>query len=142
MRASAAYLDRLGVEPRIASAAADWLAELHEPWAWPDSLDALVAAPQHHRLLFENPEVRVLETKIAPGETTAVHTHRWPGPMHVLSFDHFVRRDADGTTLHDSRDGGDLPQPGTVSWSPAFPPHSLENVGEAEIDVVTVELKR
>jgi putative transposase len=50
-----------------------------EPWPWPDSLDALAAAPESHRLLFENDAVRVLETRIAPGQATQVHTHRWPG---------------------------------------------------------------
>jgi 3-hydroxyisobutyrate dehydrogenase-like beta-hydroxyacid dehydrogenase len=142
MRTSAAYVEQLGVEPRIARAAADWLAELYEPWPWPDSLDALVAAPEHHLLLFENADVRVLETRIAPGGTTPVHTHRWAGPMYVRSFDHFVRRDGNGATLYDSRDGGDLPKPGSASWSPAFPPHSLENAGASAIDVITVELKR
>ena len=42
-------------------------------WTWPDSLDALTAAPESHRLLFENDEVRVLEARIAPGETTGLH---------------------------------------------------------------------
>ena len=30
----------------------------------PDDLDALIAAPQHHKLLFENEFVRVLDAKI------------------------------------------------------------------------------
>jgi len=34
-----------------------------------DTLDALVAAPQHHKLLFENESLRVLDTRIGPGET-------------------------------------------------------------------------
>jgi len=29
-----------------------------------DNLNALIAAPQHHRLLFENTYVRVLDTNI------------------------------------------------------------------------------
>jgi hypothetical protein len=44
--------------------------------AWPADLDALVAAPAHHTLLFENDVVRVLDTRIAPGNRTPVHTHR------------------------------------------------------------------
>ena len=108
---------------------------------WPDSLDALAAAPESHKLLFENDAVRVLETRIAPGDTTPVHTHRWPGVLYVLSFDHFVRRDDGGTILVDTRDSGALPQPGTAIWGPALPPHSLENVGSAEIHVIGVELK-
>jgi hypothetical protein len=65
-------------------------------WTCPDSLDALAASPESHRLLFENDDVRVLRTCIAPGETTPLHTHRWPGVLYVLSFGHFVRRDHDG----------------------------------------------
>ncbi len=33
-----------------------------------------------HRLLFENAHVRVFDTRIAPGEVTPAHTHRWPAP--------------------------------------------------------------
>ncbi|OGX87506.1 hypothetical protein [Hymenobacter coccineus] len=36
------------------------------PWPWPDSLDAVVAAPQFHRVLFENDRVRVLEVTVGP----------------------------------------------------------------------------
>ena len=44
---------------------------------WPPELDALIAAPKQHRLLLENDRVRVLDTEIAPGDRTPVHTHRW-----------------------------------------------------------------
>ena len=42
--------------------------------SWPPALDALVAAPEHHTLLFENSTVRVLDTRILPGGRTPVHT--------------------------------------------------------------------
>src|SRR5262249_61434462 len=48
-----------------------------KPWTWPDSLDALAAAPESHRSLLEDETVRVLETRIVPSEVTRVHTHRW-----------------------------------------------------------------
>src|SRR5215831_8131486 len=110
-------------------------------WAWPDSLDALTAAPESHRSLFENDTVRVLETRIAPSETTQVHTHRWPGILYILSFGHFVRRDGNGTVLVDTRKGGALPEAGTAIWSGSLPPHTLENVDTSEIHVIGVELK-
>ena len=109
---------------------------------WPDSLDALAAAPETHRLLFDNDAVRVLETRIAAEETTQVHTHRWPGILYVVSFAHFVRRDGEGAVLVDTRKAGTLPQPGTALWSEALPPHTLENVDTSEIRVISVELKR
>ncbi len=111
-------------------------------WEWAESLDALEAAPGTHRLLFENGDVRVLETRIAPGETTDVHTHRWPGILYVQSFGHFVRRNGEGAVLVDTRGGAELPEPGTAIWTGALPPHSLENVDTREISVIGVELKR
>ncbi len=41
-------------------------------WPFPESLDALTAASAQHRLLLENDPVRVLDTRIAPGERTPV----------------------------------------------------------------------
>jgi hypothetical protein len=35
-------------------------------WPWPDTLDAVVAAPGSHRVVFENQLARVLEVTIAP----------------------------------------------------------------------------
>ena len=72
-------------------------------WAWPESLDALVAAPRHHRVLLENDRVRVLDTRISPGDTVPLHTHRWPAVNHVMRWSDFVRRDADCRVLVDTR---------------------------------------
>ena len=42
---------------------------------WPAELDALIAAPEHHKLLFENEWVRVLDTSIPSGKMKHVHMH-------------------------------------------------------------------
>jgi len=39
-------------------------------------LDALSAAPDNHRLLFENDRVRAWELRLAPGEESAAHRHQ------------------------------------------------------------------
>jgi hypothetical protein len=91
-------------------------------------------------LRLENERVRVLETRIPPGETTAVHTHRWPNVQQVLSSTDFVRRDGGGGVLLDTRSTSP-PTPGATLWSEALPPHSIENVGEADLHVIMVELK-
>src|SRR2546430_11020990 len=54
-------------------------------------------------LLFENERVRVLDTRVAPGETTPVHTHRWPSVMYVVRWGDFVRRDGDGKVVLDRK---------------------------------------
>ena len=41
------------------------------PWPWPDSLDAMIAAPQYHSLVLENDRVRVLDTRIPVGRHCA-----------------------------------------------------------------------
>ncbi|CAN5514875.1 hypothetical protein BH09PLA1_BH09PLA1_37430 [soil metagenome] len=85
------------------------------PWPWPDSPDAL-AAPQHHILRLENGRVRVIETRIPPGEIVALHTHRWPGVLHVLAWSHFIRRDQDAVVTLDTRaTSGTFPP---VLWAP------------------------
>jgi quercetin dioxygenase-like cupin family protein len=107
---------------------------------WPDELDALAAAAEHHTLRLENERVRVLETRIPPGATTAVHTHRWPNVQYVVSTSEFVRRDGAGAVLLDTR-GATPPQPGVTLWSEPLPPHSIENVGGADLHVIMIELK-
>jgi hypothetical protein len=82
-----------------------------------------------------------LETQIAPGDTTKLHTHRWPGVLYVISFGHFVRRDVEGNVLFDSREAGSLPKPGTAVWTGALSPHTLEIVDTIGIHVIGVELK-
>ena len=110
-------------------------------WPWPEMLDALVAAPAQHRLLLENARVRVLDTRIAPGERTPVHTHRWPAVHYVMSWSDFVRRDADGAVMVDTR-GASADRPAAqVLWGEPLGPHSLENVGHEVLHVISTEMK-
>jgi hypothetical protein len=110
-------------------------------WPWPDALDALLAAPRYHTLLFENQHVRVLDVRIGPGDFVPVHTHRWPSVVHTLSASDFIRRDGEGRVLFDSRTVQPPPEPPPALWLAPLPPHSVESVGNAEIHLFTVELK-
>jgi hypothetical protein len=111
-------------------------------WPWADSLDALVAAPDHHSCLLENDRVRVVHTHIPPGETVPVHTHRFPGVVYVVSASDFIRRDDRGRLLFDSRSVLAPVEGVTVQWLDPLPPHSVENVGTTEISLIIVELKK
>lgn len=112
-----------------------------DEFAWPGDLDAMVAAPDHHLPLLENDRVRVLESVIRPGEATPVHTHRWSAALYILGTSHFVRKDSSGNILFDSRSECVIPQVGTALWSAPLEPHFVENVGDHEIRVISVELK-
>jgi hypothetical protein len=109
---------------------------------WPDQLDALIASPQHHTLLFENEFVRVLDTKISPGETTNVHTHQFPSSLYFLSWSHFIRYDVEGNVLTDSRTLAQIPANGSALWSGPLTAHSLKNIGDGTLHVISVEMKR
>lgn len=106
---------------------------------WPPELDALIAAPEHHRLLHENEQVRVLETIIRPGETTRLHTHQWPAATTVLAWSRILRRDETGAVTYDSERLAR--NPGEVMWSGPLGPHTLQNIGDSVLHVVTVEIK-
>jgi quercetin dioxygenase-like cupin family protein len=110
--------------------------------SWPEALDALVAAPDHHTLLFESDVVRVLETRIPPGSRTPVHTHRWPGVLYVLSWSAFIRRDGHGKVIADGRTMPHAAKPHQALWTPPLAAHTLENVGDIELRVISVELKQ
>jgi hypothetical protein len=116
-------------------------ADPHHNWPWPDSLDAVIAAPKHHKLLFESDRVRVLEVRILAGEKTAVHTHRWPAAIYVARQSDFLRRDGEGNLIFDSRTTGPPPKEPVAQWTPPLPPHSIENIGNVEILLISTELK-
>jgi hypothetical protein len=82
----------------------------------------------------------MLDTRIAPGERTPVHTHRWPAVHYVVSWSDFVRCDAAGAVLVDTRAAGARPVPEAL-WGDALAPHSLENVGAVPLHIISTELK-
>ncbi len=106
-----------------------------------DPLDAMRSASDHHQLLFENDRVRILDTLVRPGEQTPVHGHEWPAALYVLSWSDFIRRAPDGSVMVDSRDKK-LGETGAGLWIPALPPHSIENIGSADLRIIAVEVKR
>ncbi|MBX9455951.1 MAG: hypothetical protein KL863_08030 [Rhizobium sp.] len=76
-----------------------------DPSQWDPELDAVIAAPANHKVLFENDKLRVLEVMLEPDEEEPTHHHRWPsvfvfdqvkGPIHDMA--------PDGTMLPPNRD--------------------------------------
>lgn len=110
-------------------------------WPWPDSLDAMIAAPQYHVLILENESVRVLDTRVPVGEIVPVHTHRWPALYYTIAAGDFVRRDIEGKVLFDSRSVPGILTTSAATWMECLTPHSVENVSPSEIHLISVELK-
>jgi hypothetical protein len=69
----------------VALAASAWAqSQARVVWHWPESMEAVRAAPKNHKVLFENDHVRLLEVRVQPGETENMHGHIWPS---VFAFD-------------------------------------------------------
>ncbi len=112
-----------------------------EPRPATHALDAMVKAAFHHALLLENGAVRVLDTRVKPGERTPVHAHEWPAALYVLSWSDFVRYDPAGNVLLDSRTLPTQPVAGTALWGGPIGPHYVENVGTTDLHILAVEIK-
>jgi hypothetical protein len=139
----------------IASSLALWCvwrasAESLDKFQFPEGYDAVQAAPDSHKIIFENSIVRVLEVPIPPvGKPEPMHHHRWASVM--LHWDtggkspHIRYRRPDGTV----RDipSKELPvHPGrwVVAWMNPEPMHSIETVDSGsgqEPPYVRVEIK-
>ena len=104
-------------------------------------LDGVVAAPEHHRVLFENDRVRVIETLISAGDITPVHTHLAPAVAYVVSGSHFVRRDPTGQILVATRTTDPPFEWPRAMWSESNPAHTLENTGDQDLVVISGELR-
>jgi hypothetical protein len=107
----------------------------------PDELDGPTAAPDHHEVLFENDQVRVLRTTIRAGDIAPLHSHLAPTLNYVVSGSQFHRRAEDGSTLLDTKADPEFALP-QVSFSSGTPRHTLENTGADDLVVIGVELKQ
>jgi quercetin dioxygenase-like cupin family protein len=96
--------------------------------------DPVAASPGVYKVELENPWVRVLRLKLAPGATTASHAH--PNTVGVLLTDVRVTvTNADGTTQQIARRAGD------VLYQAGMPAHSEQNMSDQPLEAVLVELK-
>jgi len=119
---------------------------------FPDGYDAVQAAPNSHKVIFENSLVRVLEVTVpSSGTTEPMHHHRWPG--------FFLNWDTGGKTPHvryERADGSVRDEPSvnqpvhsgrwSVHWMKPEPMHAIHVIerperAPAEPPLLRVEIK-
>lgn len=110
----------------------------------PDRLDAVIAAPASHHVIFENDRVRVLSVTIPPGRTEPVHTHDWPSIMRVeapqpITYIRYARQD--GRLVETGRTERAIREPAEAEWMEPEGPHAVQNRGTAEYRAIRIELK-
>jgi hypothetical protein len=104
---------------------------------WTSGKDALAAAPQNHKLLFENDEVRVLEVTVPPGVREPLHAHRYPSVLYYISAAHMKEYSPGIPSIDHSRK-----EDGAVVFLPIGPPHQMENMETTKpLRAIRVELK-
>lgn len=96
--------------------------------------DVMKVAPDTHKVLLENDEVRVLSVLIKPGEKVPMHSH----PANV---GYFLGPAKVKLTLPDGTTQEREIKADVASWSgPAT--HAVENIGATDLREVQIELKR
>jgi hypothetical protein len=118
---------------------------------FPIGLDAVQAAPDSHKVIFENALVRVLEVTVpANGATEPMHHHRWPS--FFLDWDTggrspHIRYHQPGGVVHE-QPAVDTPRhPGhwVIHWMQPEPLHAIETVdyqpGPGDLPSLRVEIK-
>ena len=109
--------------------------------AWPQSIDAVAAAPGNHHVLLENEQVRVLDVVVPPHTKEPVHAHCSPSVLYIIEASSFIDHDASGKVLLDTRE---LETPLTfpmTMWKDPEAPHSVENLSDKPLHLIRVELK-
>jgi quercetin dioxygenase-like cupin family protein len=105
-------------------------AHLEAPMAAPD---AIQAAPDVYRVVLENETVRVLEVRLAPGSSSALHAHP-----------HYVIYNLDDGKVEFTSATGETVQldlkAGEAMWRDAEE-HGATNLGSKDLRAVLVELK-
>lgn len=95
--------------------------------------DAAVADAKHHKVEFENDQVRVLRYTIAPGEKTELHEH--PNNVQVMLTDHNAKVTVGDKTTEAHGKAG------TAVWRTPVT-HIVENIGDQPIVGLLIEPKK
>jgi len=96
-------------------------------------MDALVAASNVYKLLFENDRVRVLEVVFKPSDVAKMHHH----PDHVV----YAVTAGKGKMTSGGKTNVAEIKAGSVFFLEAQD-HEFENVGNTTYDAIVVELKK
>ncbi|WP_020585029.1 hypothetical protein [Endozoicomonas elysicola] len=112
----------------------------NDVWPYPDSLDAVNAAPDSHEILLENDKVRVLRVVIEPGSKEPFHTHRSGSVMIVDKPAQINYYGEEGDLLFFTKptDGKHHQMP---QWLDPEVLHSVENIDDKVYKAYRIEIK-
>jgi len=88
---------------------------MEQPWPWPATMDALLAASASHCLLLENDRVRGLDVVIEPRTREPKHTHQAPSVM-IIDEPAQIRYYAGDALRFESQERFESPPGVRVRW--------------------------
>ena len=103
------------------------------PMVAQQDLDSTKADPTHHKVEFENDQVRVVRYQVPAGETTAKHSH--PAVVNIFLTDVTAK-----ITTPDGKSTNFHAKAGEAGWRPAVT-HVFENTGNKPVEGILVEPK-
>ena len=112
-----------------------------DPATWDPALDGVLAAPENHKVLYEDEAIRVISVSIAPGAIEKPHHHCLPA---VFVVDRLVSvRDFNGATGEEIPlpIPKDAPLPITAKFLPQ-PLHYVENLDTRPFHATRIEFKQ
>ncbi len=112
-----------------------------DPATWDPALDGVLAAPENHKVLYEDEAIRVISVSIAPGAVEKPHHHCLPA---IFVVDRLVSvRDFDGATGEEIPlpIPEDAPLPITAKFLPQ-PLHYVENLDRTPFHATRIEFKQ
>ena len=95
--------------------------------------DSVKVDPKHNKVEFENDQVRVLRTHVAPKESIPMHEH----PANIVIW---LTDSRNKVTLADGTTQERQSKTGSVSFRPGEK-HAVQNMSDKDYEVIIVELK-
>jgi len=114
-------------------------------WNWPDSLDALVAAKDYHKLIFKTADFRILEVTVPSGQLDPIHTHKGNSIVWVVNTSPILYNtfdiDKNNQLIQVKQDTIRIkPEELNIgNWEKPEPPHSVENIGKDLFKLYRIE---
>ena len=112
-----------------------------DPATWDPALAAVLAAPENHKVLYEDDLIRVISVRLAPGATEKPHHHRFPA---VFVIDRMVKlRDFNGITNQEI--SLPIPEDAVVPITLKFAPqplHYVKNLDTKPFHATRIEFKQ
>ena len=112
-----------------------------KPCEWPDSLDAVAAAPNNHKVVIENDRVRVLDVTVAPGEMENLHAHCRSSVMYLMYEGIYKDYGPNGELVAEAKEAAPAEQFPMTLWLDPQGPHRVHNLDPKPVRLLRVELK-